>query len=285
MWSGGGQTRGKVSPGWFHKCRTKCWRAITPPSNSTCENKHWCENLEKATRGEIEMCQSHLATGPPIESTEESFLHKASKMPLRSHRRQMVYQSSFILGEICEQYCAIAKENVSHIFCFWFSGSKQNRKKKKKKKEQKDVTLNLQLCRWTWPFWRPALTVLRSRVSSGWPGPIVNTDTHSVTPPCVFFLFLDPGLSPVVSRRAAVYPPLRLTPAQLLRLHSSPDSDIKHRLRFGFLCGITVITGLQEAGHGHRTQLQQPGRRSATQLCWNHKQLLLRSCLAEWKRW
>lgn len=137
MWSGGGLTRGKVSPGWFHKCRTKCCRAITPPSNSTCENKHWCENLEKATRGEIEMCQSHLATGPRIESTEESFLHKASKMPLRSHRRQMVYQSSFILGEICEQYCAIAKENVSHIFCFGFLDQNKTGTKRRRKKAQR----------------------------------------------------------------------------------------------------------------------------------------------------
>lgn len=177
------------------------------------------------------------------------------------------------------------QKKMSHtyfVLVFWI---KTKQEQKEEEKKHKDITLNLQLCRWTWPFWRPALTVLRSRVSSVWPGPIVNTDTHSVTAPCVFFLFLDPGLSPVVSRRAAVYPPLRFTPAQLLRLHSSPDSDIKHRLRFGFLCGITVITGLQEAEHGHRTQLQQPERRSATQLCWNHKQLLLRSCLAEWKRW
>lgn len=165
MWSGGGQTRGKVSPGWFHKCRTKCWRAITPPSNSTCENKHWCENLEKATRGEIEMCQSHLATGPPIESTEESFLHKASKMPLRSHRRQMVYQSSFILGEICEQYCAIAKENVSHIFCFGFLDQNKTGRKRRRKKSRKTShwTCNFvdELGHFDVPLWQSSAVVCR----------------------------------------------------------------------------------------------------------------------------
>lgn len=129
MWLGAGLTRGKVSLGWFHKC----W-AITAPSNSTCENKHWCENVEKATRCKIEYVSESLSDGTVDPKHGRKFSAQSLKNAITQSQRADGLPNWFYSGRnLWTILCNYKRKCLTHIL-FWFFGSKLTGTKRIQKK-------------------------------------------------------------------------------------------------------------------------------------------------------
>lgn len=128
MWSGGGLTRGNVSPGWFHKCR-----AIIPPSNSTCENKPRCENLKKATRCKIESMSESLSDGTQDPKHGRKFSAQSLKNAITQSQRADGLPNWFYSGRNLWTIVQLWKK-MSHayfVLVLWWKLTRTKRRQKK----------------------------------------------------------------------------------------------------------------------------------------------------------